>query len=148
MPTGQLYIKAGGSDAVWVDAYTMWGVSLNSAALSTLMTPPEIKAWVSNESELEDGTRVVTSVVPKVSDRTVSLGLNMSAETESEFLANYASFCDMLRLGNIRIKTSFQPGVVYKFLYVSCTQFAEYRLGLAKFILKLFEPNPSDRAEA
>lgn len=147
MPAGQLYIKGAGSSAAWRDAYTTWGVSLNSAALSTLMTPPEVKAWVSNESELENGTRVVTGVVPKVNDRTVSLGLNMSAANEAAFLANYASFCEMLKGGVVNIKTSFQTGVVYKCLYVSCTQFAEYRLGLAKFILKLHEPNPADRTE-
>lgn len=138
MPTGQLFING-------QDAYTTWGVSLNSSALSTLMTPPEVKAWVSNESELEDGARVVAGT-PKVADRTISLGVNMSAATEAAFLSRYSAFCTMLKGGTVNIRTSFQPTVMYRCLYVSCSSFAEYRLGIAKFVLKLYEPDPTDRA--
>ena len=138
-------MKGSAQNATWQDAYTTWGVSLNSSGLSELMTPPEVKAYVTNESVLENGTRVAT-VTPKIKDRTISLGLNMSAATEAAFLTNYAAFCSFLQGGQISIRTSFQSSVQYKCYYVSCTQFAEYRLGLAKFILKLYEPDPSDRS--
>lgn len=44
---GQLYIND-------VDVST-YGVSMDSSALSTLMTPPSLKEWVSNECRDEDG---------------------------------------------------------------------------------------------
>ena len=142
MPSGQLYIYNGGA---WKDAYTTWGVSLDGTGLSALMAPAELKDYVKNESALEDGSRVVT-VTPKLRERELALGINLSASSQAQFLTRYAAFLSVLQSGPLKIKTSFQTGVVYNCLYVSCTSFAEYRLGLAKFILKLLEPNPANRA--
>lgn len=140
MPHGQLIING-------QDAYDTWGLSMDSQGLSTLMTPPEVKEYVKNESALEDGTRVVT-VTPKVHEREFSVGIHIQAITESAFLERYASFCNVLKAGTLNISTSFQSGVIYKCKYISCTTFAEYRLGLGKFILKLYEPNPTDRSSS
>lgn len=138
MPRGQLYING-------QDAYTTWGVSMDSSALSVLMTPAEKKDYIQNESALEHGSRVV-SVVPKLRAREIVLGIHISAPSESQFLARYAAFVNELNGGEVEIETAFQSGVVYHCLYVSCQSFSEYRLGLGKFILKLYEPNPTNRS--
>ena len=138
MPKGQLYIND-------TDVSTL-GVSMDSSALSTLMTPPPIKDWVTNAVRDENGERYLKSRVPKVDKRTFSLTFNLLAETEAEFLTRYAELCKILQAGVLNIRTSFQPSVVYRCLFVSCSQFAEYRREMGSFTLSLVEPDPTDRA--
>ena len=77
--------------------------------------------------------------------RTVNVILQFSARSEEEFWARYSSFCEELKTGFLTIETKYQPGVVYRMEYNSCTQFMEYGRGMAKFNLKLTENDPSDR---
>lgn len=151
MPKGQLTINK-------KDAYTEWGISMDSSALSTLMTPAPIKDLIENDSRLEHGKSMITSYTKtnsdnsteevnmvKVDSRDVTLSFNITAKTETEFLTRYASFCKELETGLLDISTSFQSGVIYHMVYQSCQQFSEYRLGIGKFTLKLTEPNPKNR---
>ncbi len=128
------------------DAYKEWGITLvNSSSLSALMTPPGKKERTSNDSKSEDGQRYIADT--KLRQRDVSLPLQFSAASEEEFLKRYKSFCKMLEESEwLNIYTSYDSDTLYKFLYDSCTQFAQYNLGIAKFTLKLIEPNPTDRA--
>lgn len=128
------------------DAYKEWGITLvNSSSLSALMTPPSKKERTSNSSKLEDGTRYITSDV-KLQKRDVSLALQFSAISEEMFLKRYKSFCEILTSSEtIDIYTSYDPDTLYKFLYESCSQFTQYYRGIAKFTLKLTEPDPTDR---
>ena len=165
MPQGQLYIKYNSAmtgitnanrynlsngvftqsnSGSYIDAYAQWGVSLDKEGLSQLMAPPPLKEYITNQSALENGVRVVG--IPKVGSRELTLGMNISANTESIFLSRYTSFCSTLRLGTVSIITSFQPTVLYRFHFISCTQFAEYRLGVGKFMLRLSEFDPTSRS--
>ncbi len=128
------------------DAYKEWGITLvNSSSLSALMTPPSKKERTSNDSKLENGTRYITADV-KQQKREVSLALQFSAISEEAFLERYNSFCKLLAESEtLNIYTSFDPDTLYKFLYESCSQFTQYNLGIAKFTLKLTEPDPTDR---
>jgi hypothetical protein len=128
------------------DAYTTYGITpVNSSTLSSLMTPPSRKERISNDSRKENGTRYVTADVP-VQKREISLALQMSAPNEKAFLARFAALCKELQEAEwLNISTSLDTATVYKCLYDSCTQFAQYNLGIAKFTLKLIEPNPTDR---
>jgi hypothetical protein len=40
------------------DAYTTWGISMDTSSLSALMTPPPMKEFIENKSRLENGKRV------------------------------------------------------------------------------------------
>lgn len=126
------------------NAYTEWGIYMNSSALSTLMTPPPSKEFVSNSYRDKDGKRVVKNN-PRVDERDITLTFYLSAKDEEEFLERYASFCEELATGSLVIRTSFQPGVYYRCTYTSCTQFSEYNRQLATFTLKLNEPDPTNR---
>ena len=139
MPTGQLYINN-------KDAFTQWGVSLNASGLSTLMTPPAVKSYIRNESAIENGSRLVTAVTPRLQSREFTVTVNLSAPDESTFLTRYASFVAEITSGELLIKTSFQPTVLYRCYYMSCDTFAEYQRGIGKFSLKLIEPDPSNRS--
>lgn len=151
MPKGQLTINK-------KDAYTEWGLSMDSSALSALMTPAPIKSLIENDSRLEHGKEVITSYtktdsdgaktevnIVKVDARDVTTSFNITAKNEAEFLQRYYSFCSELEKGTLDISTSFLPGVIFHTIYVSCTQFSEFALGIGKYILKLIEPNPKNR---
>lgn len=134
---GQLFINN-------KDAYTTWGISMDTSSLSSLMTPAPNKEFIENSSRLEHGKRVISSN-PKVDARDVTLTINLTAKNEQQFFDRYLSFCSELETGVLNIKTSFQPNVVYKMIYLSCSQFTQFMRGIASFSLKLNEPNPKDR---
>lgn len=151
MPKGQLTINS-------KDAYAEWGISMDSSALSALMTPAPIKDLIENDSRLEHGKSMVVSYTKtgsdnsteevsmvKVGSRDVTLTFNLTAKSEEEFLAHYWSFCSELEKGTLDISTSFLPDVVFHMIYQSCQQFSEFLRGIGKFTLRLTEPNPKDR---
>ena len=137
MPKGELYING-------KDAYIQWGLSMESSALSVLMTPAPNKEPISNKSRLEHGKRVINGI-ERIDERELNLQFHIKADSQDDFLNKYSSFCSELSKGVLELKTMYQPDVVYRTNYLSCTQFSEYRLGLAKFTLRLNEPNPNDR---
>lgn len=144
MPLGQLQIRTS-TEGTWVDAYEVYGISLDQSALSTLMTPAPNKEYIKNSSRLEDGSRVTKST-PRKNERSVTLSFNLTAKDEEQFMDRYARICDELLAGGyIELKTSFQKNVVYKMYYESCSQFSQFRQSIGKFSLKLNEPNPTDR---
>lgn len=141
MPKGQLYINN-------IDAYERYGISMDNNALSVLMTPPSKKEWITNEVRDEDGTRYLTGAyAPKKASRDVTININLTAPNEQEFYRRYELFCnEVLESGIVNIRTSFQPNVVYRCKYESCTQFTQFRREMALFSLKLTENNPADRS--
>lgn len=139
MTTGILYING-------YDAATTWGVTVDTQSLSALMTPTSQKDIISNETRLEHGKRVITNN-PKQSSRDVTLTLQLLATSEEDFFAKYNSFCDELAKGRLVIRTKWQSTVYYRFDYLSCSQFTQFVRGIAKFSLKLNEPDPTDRGE-
>lgn len=136
---GELYING-------KDAYLTWGISMDDTSLSELMTPPANKAFIENESRLQHGKRVL-AVLPRMDQRNLTLQINLTAATEAQFFARYGEFCKELAAGTLHIRTKYQPGVVYKTIYLSCGQFSQFMRGIGKFSLKLNEPNPNDRTE-
>lgn len=136
----QLYING-------KDAYLTWGIIMDDTALSSLMTPAPCKEFISNKYRNKDGKHVIKHN-PRLDERDITLGFNMLAKTKEEFLANYAKFCDeVLATGEVTLHTSFQPNVWYRCIYNSCSQFSQFMREMAKFSLKLNEPDPSNRGE-
>ena len=135
---GELYING-------QDAWTKWGIQMDDTSLSALMTPPGIKDYVKNQSRLEHGSRYIVQST-KFKERDITLSLQFIADTKVHFYANYEAFCSqVLSKGNITIKTKYQPTVYYRCIYQSCTQYRQFMGKVAKFSLKLVEPNPMDR---
>ena len=140
MLNGQLYING-------KDAYLTWGIFLDETALSTLMTPAPNKEFISNKYRSKDGKSVIKHN-PRLDEREITLPFNMSAIDSDTFMTNYAKFCEeVLATGELVIRTRFQPNVWYRCIYLSCTQFSQFIRKMAKFSLKLNEPDPSDRGE-
>ena len=140
MITNQLYING-------KNAYTTWGVCMDDTALSALMTPAPNKEFISNKYRNKDGKHVIKHN-PRLDERDITIGFNMIANDEETFLYNYAKFCEeVLATGELTIWTSFQPNVWYRCIYTSCTQFSQFIRQMAKFSLKLNEPDPSNRGK-
>lgn len=128
------------------DAYAEWGVSMDTASLSALMTPAGNKDLPENKSRLEHGKRVITDAsLVRVDERQLTLTINLTAKNEVDFFIRYNSFCNELATGKLNIRTKYQPEVVYRTIYKSCNQFSQFMRGIAHFSLRLEEPNPTDR---
>lgn len=140
MLKGQLYING-------KDAYLTWGIFLDETALSALMTPAPNKEYVTNKYRTKNGKEVF-KYNPRLDERDITLPINMTAKDTDTFMMNYARFCEeVLAKGELVIRTRFQPNVWYRCIYLSCTQFSQCIREMAKFSLKLNEPDPSDRGE-
>lgn len=126
------------------DARQTWGVTMDDTSLSVLMTPAPTKGFIENKSRLEHGKRVIRDN-PKVDERDLTLQLNLTANSDTQFFERYESFCAELETGYLEIRTKYQPNVVYRTSYISCQQFSQFMRGIGKFVLKLNEPNPKNR---
>lgn len=127
------------------DAYTTWGMSFEDGALSALMTPAPNKELIQNKSRLTHGKSVITTNV-KVDEREISLPFHIVASSKADFFSKYNSFCSVLAGGVLDVSSKYQSGVVYHLIYLSCTQFGEYQRDMAKFVLKVCEPDPTNRS--
>lgn len=130
------------------NARTKWGIVANTKLMEALLAPPSVKDPVQSESRLEHGTR---TIIPqgnvKLAKRDIMLEVGLTAPNLTEFYTRYKSFIEELTSGWLKIASpKFLPGVVFNCRYVSCTQFTNYNGRIAKFILKLEEPNPKDRS--
>lgn len=128
------------------DAYTEWGVSLSQTALTSLMTPPEMKDYIKTTARTEHGSRLIADNAA-VAERTVSLDMHMTAEDEEHFIDQYTRFCRVLAEGRLVLQTRWQPDVVYRTFFQSCSQYSQLIRGLAKFSLKVIEPDPTNRSK-
>ena len=134
------------NSGTWVDAYLAWGVSMDKNGLSNLMTPAPLKDMIENKSAVENGKSVIRTG-RYVDERTLTLGMNISASTKSDFFSKYGYFCSqVLAYGKLDMMTKYQSGVIYHLDYLSCQSFGEFRLSLGKFMLRLVEPNPANRS--
>lgn len=128
------------------DAKNVWGIVANTKLTDALLLPPSAKAPIQSESRLEHGVRtIIPNGSVKLDKREISLEIGISAPDRETFLARYDSFMAEILVGWLNIKTSLIPGKTFKCRYVSCQQFTNYNGRVAKFILKLEEPNPNNR---
>lgn len=129
------------------DAHKTYGITFGADSLAALLTPPPVKSYIQSKSALMHGIQVLTSeeTLPKVDARDVQLIFYLRAKDREQFITRYEDVCEVLRGGKIDIRTKYQPKVTYHFKYISCTQFSQFNGRLAKFILKLEEPNPQNR---
>lgn len=130
------------------NARTKWGIIANTKLMAALLAPPSTKDPIQSESRLEHGTRtIMPQGSVKLAKRDITLEVGITASSITEFYTRYKSFIEELTSGWLKIASpKFLPGVIFNCRYVSCTQFTNYNGRIAKFILKLEEPNPSNRS--
>lgn len=129
------------------DAQKEYGISFGADSFTVLLTPAPLKPYIEDKSALSHGKQVLNDErnAPKLDERDMQLTFNLKANNLTQFLQRYAKFTEVLSLGKVDIRTKYQPDVTYHCKYISCVQFSQYNGRLAKFILKLNEPNPNNR---
>lgn len=136
----RLYLRAFGAspgDPIDLSAY---GAFLEESSLSALLTPAPMKDNPNDDSPLYHGVRYDTAT-PRKNKRELTLVIGFKADSFSDFLTNYGSFCANV-LANQYFCLSCEAGT-FNLIYKSCTQVEEWaKSGIAKFSLKVIEPNP------
>ena len=134
------------------DAERRWGVFFADNSLTSLMTPAPKKSYITNKSALINGKQVLTAGgnQPKTDERDVQLTFGLRARSLAKFIMQYRSFVEELKKGAIELTLYAWEGdtyirETYNLNYVSCSQYSEFNGRLAKFVLKLNEPNPENR---
>lgn len=134
------------------DAERRWGVFFADNSLTSLMTPAPKKSYITNKSALINGKQVLTAGgnQPKTDERDVQLTFGLRASSFAKFIMQYRSFVEELKKGAIELTLYAWEGdtyirETYNLNYVSCSQYSEFNGRLAKFVLKLNEPNPENR---
>lgn len=124
---------------------TALGVTLLEGSYASLLTPPEIKEWVSNDDPRKDGVEYIVPTTPKVKERNVNLYFLVKGETQSAFLSRYNQFIGLLQSGMVTINI---PDLhrSFKLKYESCTSFDHFNLTMCKVAVKLTEPKPYNMA--
>lgn len=132
------------------DAYTQWGAYLLDGSVSALLMPPATKAYISNESRMQDGKRVIRTdktgnSLTRVAARDITLLIGITAYGYADLMAKLDGLTAELRKDTAAVKVRETGNTVYHLDYVSCNNFSQLRGRLAKYALKFNEPNPADR---
>ena len=135
-------------NGTWIDAYLRYGVSFTESSLSALTTPAPNKQPVENKNRTQHGKRVVrTTSLVKKDDRDINIEMHLKANSTSQFWSRYDLFCtEQLDYGFMEIINGHIPTKEFRLTYINCTQFSEFMEQIAKFILRMNEPNPMDRS--
>ena len=128
------------------DAKTTWGMMALDKFVDALLMPPPAKEVVKNTSRLEHGTRIKLPAGKTLfASREFSIDLRIRAADAADYYSKHTSLMAELASGWLLISTSQLPGVVFRCRYVSCQQYSQYNGRVAKFALRLEEPDPSNR---
>lgn len=127
------------------DALTTFGVTLSDGGMSVLMTPAQSKELIENESRMLNGKEIV-DIPNLISDRDISLPLNVYASDYTQFYSRIQALIEELLKGKATFNTTYMPAVKYRLTYISCTSLSQLRGEIGKIILKLNEPDPTDRS--
>lgn len=136
---GEFYING-------VDCFEEYGLVFEESTLPALLSPAPMKEDPEDEVILGNGKIVQTSN-PRLDSRTVSLIIYMKCTSMSDFMTKYGKFCTLLYSRNLELTSPehFQA-LKFRLLYDSCQQFSAYGyFELVKFILRVTEPDPSNR---
>ena len=118
-----------------------YGAFLEESSLSALLTPAPMKDNPNDDSPLYHGVRY-DSATPRRNKRELTLVIGFKAKDFETFLSNYGEFCTDI-LSNQYFTLTCEAGT-FNLLYKSCTQVEEWaKSGVAKFSLKVIEPNPA-----
>lgn len=127
----------------WVDAFERYGVSLESGAITKLMTPAPQKTPANNSSAGSHGVAYGGSTIGKKDERQFDVDIHICASSEADFLTKYALFCnEILDCGYFQLVTSWEPTKVYHLLYRYCDTLHQFFSGMGKYQLAVTEPHP------
>ena len=132
---------------ITINGYTLsgLGVTLLDGSYASLLTPAQLKEWVSNDDPRMDGVQYIVPATPVVKERNVNLYFMVKGATQAEFLSRYNTFIGLLQSGMANISIP-DLGATYALKYESCTSFDHFGLTMCKVAVKFIEPHPTNMA--
>lgn len=121
------------------------GVTLLEGSYASLLTPPQMKDWVSNDDPRVDGIDYIVPETSVVKERNVTLYFMVKGATQADFLSRYNTFIGLLQKGMANIYIP-DLGETYALKYESCTSFDHFGLTVCKVAVKFTEPQPKNMA--
>ena len=128
---------------------TLTGVKMGNGFYDTLYAPIELKEFVSNESRLENGKRVIVAN-PRKASRTFSLEFLVTGATATAFGNNLQVLFTQLYAGSVKLEVPEVSEDVFFLVYQGKS--STYSSGLSKTACRVTvafeEPDPSRRSES
>lgn len=124
-----------------------YGASLLEGSYISLLTPANIKEWVSNDPVDGDGVDYIVptdtedNIDVKVAERNLTLTFLVKGNDEADFLNKYNTLLGVLQRGMV---TLYVPDLnrTYTLKYVGCSPFDMFNLLACKLAVKFTEPRP------
>lgn len=109
------------------------GIRMGEGFLNELLCPAPMKEFITNESRLEHGKRVIYNE-PRFDSRDLTLVFTIEGNTPQQYLVNLQYFNSILAKGKIEIKVPAISDEVFILTYQRSSGFA---LNLAKTFSKV-----------
>lgn len=117
------------------------GVTLLEGSYASLLTPPELKEWVSNDDPRKDGIEYIAPATPVVKERNVDLYFLIRGSSQVDFLSKYNAFVELLQTGIMELRVDDLQRR-FRLKYEACTSFDHFNLTMCKLAVKFIEPQP------
>jgi hypothetical protein len=105
-----------------------------------------VKERITNESRLEKGKRIDTTVDTQFQSRDITLEMHIIADDFTTLCSYKKSLIETLsnKEGIMMIVAAYGKTLYFNLHYVSCTQFAQYCGTLAKLAIRFTEAQPKN----
>lgn len=117
-----------------------WGAGLMDGTMEALLAPAPMKDYISNESRLEHGTRILPGYA-KVASRELSLPFLIEGKGRADYLSKYSSFVNELYKGNIALYIP-ELNRTFTLTYLSSGKYGSYGECRAKVMVRFMEAVP------
>lgn len=125
---------------------TLRGVKIGKGFKDSLLSPRQIKPYITNESRLEHGVRVLDTPI-RYAQRNLTLEFQITGRTEVEFKMNKENFFSMIYSGKVKLAVPEITTDVFHLLYTGAS--STYSSGLSNLACRVklgfTEPNPGNR---
>ena len=99
------------------------GIRMGEGFLNELLCPAPMKEFITNESRLEHGKRVIYNE-PRFDSRDLTLVFTIEGSTQEEYLKNLKYFNSILAKGKIEVKVPVISDEVFILTYQRSSGFA------------------------
>lgn len=122
-----------------------YGASMTDSSLEQLLTPPQVKQYISNSSRLNHGERlVIPAGSVRYEQKELTIVFVISGDTQEQYLQRYEAFLELLTSGIVAVHVPILART-FRLAYLSCSKYGCYGLNRAKLTIKFSEPDPTDR---
>ncbi len=128
-----------------LDAWDTYGVNMSDNFIDVLCSTASMKDYVTSNSRLEDGIRVITENA-KIDSRDLTLVFTLTGKDKEDYLQKKTDFEEVLYNASVTISIPPRSEEIYFLKYQKCMSFAESKTRrFCKIAVKFIEPDPTRR---